>query len=146
MDNIVIDGVIITPLKQILNPKGDILHGLKKSDQGYSNFGEAYFSSINYNDIKPWKKHHLMTLNLIVPVGTIRFVLFDNREFSKSKGIYNEFTLSKNNYCRLTIPPGIWFAFKGENIGLNLLLNIADIEHSPTEIERLELNDIHYNW
>ena len=27
------DGVVVTPLKQIRNPKGDIFHAMKKSDK-----------------------------------------------------------------------------------------------------------------
>ena len=29
------DGVILTPLKQIYNPKGDIFHAMKQSDYGF---------------------------------------------------------------------------------------------------------------
>ena len=79
-----IDGVILSPLKIIENPLGNVFHGMKSSDSGYSGFNEAYFSTINYNQVKPWKKHLKMTLNLIVPVGEIRFVLYDERENSKS--------------------------------------------------------------
>ncbi|MFW5625378.1 MAG: dTDP-4-dehydrorhamnose 3,5-epimerase, partial [Campylobacter hyointestinalis] len=65
------DGVILTPLKQIYNPKGNIFHAMKNSDIGYLGFGEAYFSTIDQNKIKGWKKHTKMTLNLIVPIGEI---------------------------------------------------------------------------
>ena len=41
------DGVNLTPLKQIHNSKGDIFHAMKKSDAGFNGFGEAYFSTIN---------------------------------------------------------------------------------------------------
>ena len=51
------DGVILTPLKKIDHPKGDIYHAMKKSDHGYNGFGEVYFSTINKDDIKGWKKH-----------------------------------------------------------------------------------------
>ena len=74
------DGVILTPLKQIHHPKGDILHGMKKSDIGFDGFGEAYFSSIKEGEIKGWKKHRKMTLNLIVPVVEIEFVVFDAKK------------------------------------------------------------------
>ena len=141
-----IEDVKVTPLNQIFHPQGNIFHGLKKSDHGYHNFGEAYFSSINQGEIKPWKKHLIMTLNLIVPVGEIRFVLFDERENSETKNNFMEIILSPQNYYRLTVPPNIWTAFKGLGNGLNLLLNIADIEHDPNEIIRLALNDIKYNW
>ena len=67
-------GLIISELNQIYNPKGDILHALKKSDSSFNNFGEAYFSFVKYNQIKGWKKHTKMNMNLIVPVGEIKFV------------------------------------------------------------------------
>ena len=69
------DGIILTPLTQIYNPKGDIFHAMKKTSDGYEGFGEAYFSTIPKGTVKPWKKHKLMTLNIIVPVGKIKFVL-----------------------------------------------------------------------
>ena len=141
-----IEGVILTPLKQIVHPKGNVFHGMKKSDSGFKDFGEAYFSTIIANDIKPWKKHKEMTINLMVPVGEILFVMFDNRENSSTKGNYFNVVLSKDNYQRLTVPPRIWIAFKGIDKNLNLLLNIADMEHNPDEIERRELNDFAFNW
>ena len=71
------DGVNLTPLKQIHNPKGNIFHAMKQCEATFNGFGEAYFSFINQNDIKGWKKHTQMTLNIIVPVGEIEFVIFD---------------------------------------------------------------------
>lgn len=143
-----IEGLYITPLKQISHPKGDILHGLKKTDPGFVDFGEAYFSSIKQGDIKAWKRHSRMTLNLIVPEGEVKFVLYDDRENSKTAGKFQEMILSKNNYNRLTIPPKIWMGFQGIGPGLNLLLNIADIEHDPNEQENVphENSVIVYNW
>ena len=46
------DGIILTPLNQIHHPKGDIYHAMKKSDDGFDGFGEAYFSTVHKNDIK----------------------------------------------------------------------------------------------
>ena len=36
--------------------------------------------------------------------------------------------------------------FKGVGKGLNLLMNLADIEHDPDEIVRKDQNEINYNW
>ena len=54
MDEINIEGVIHTPLSRIFHPKGDILHGMKKSDEGFTGFGEAYFTIIKNGEIKGW--------------------------------------------------------------------------------------------
>lgn len=134
------DGVILTPLKQIYHPKGDIFHAMKKSDIGFDGFGEAYFSTINQNDIKGWKKHTKMTLNIIVPVGNIEFVVYDenSKEFFSIK-------LSHSNYQRLTVKSGLWVAFRG--IGeYNMLLNLASIEHDPNEAINIGIEEIKYEW
>ncbi|MGH2278567.1 WxcM-like domain-containing protein [Aliarcobacter sp. ERUVET-7] len=134
------DGVILTPLKQIYHPKGDIFHAMKKSDIGFDGFGEAYFSTINQNDIKGWKKHTKMTLNIVVPVGNIEFVVYDenSKEFFSTK-------LSHNNYQRLTVKAGLWMAFKGLD-KYNMLLNLASIEHDPNEAINIGIEEIKYGW
>ena len=134
------DGVILTPLKQIHNPKGDIYHAMKKSDNGFSGFGEAYFSTIHKDDIKGWKQHTKMVLNIVVPVGEIEFVIY-NEDTKKFFSI----NLSQKNYQRLTIQPNLWMAFRG--IGdTNILLNLASIEHDPSEAVNIEIEKINYEW
>ena len=134
------DGVILTPLKHIYHPKGDVFHGMKKSDVGYDGFGEAYFSTINQDDIKGWKKHTKMTLNLIVPVGEIKFVVYneETKEFLSAK-------ISQNNYQRITVKPNLWMAFQGIE-KYNMLLNLASIEHDPNEAINIDIEKISYAW
>ena len=133
---------ILTELKKIKVERGDVLHGLKKSESSYVNFGEAYFSIINEGFIKAWKKHNKMTLNLVVPIGTIKFVFL----IDPVNGVFQTEEIGENRYMRVTIPPGIWFGFKGIGSGSNLLMNIADIEHDPEEVDRCENLDFFYNW
>ena len=135
MENM-IDGVILTPLRQIHHPKGDVFHAMKRTDPGFVSFGEAYFSSILCGLVKAWKRHSRMTLNLVCMVGKIHFVLYDGREGSPTFGNYLETTLSPDKpelYRRITIPPGVWMAFVGIGEGKSMLLNVADIPHDPTE-------------
>ncbi len=127
-----IEGVEITPLKRISHPKGDVFHALKATEKSFRGFGEAYFSSVNMSEKKGWKKHLKMTLNLVVPFGCIRFSLYDDRPGSKTIGGKMQITLSRENYKRLTVPPGIWVAFEGM-AQENLLLNLADLTHNPDE-------------
>jgi len=132
------DGITLTPLKQITHPKGDIYHAMKASDNAYSGFGEAYFSTVNKNDIKGWKKHTKMTLNLVVVTGEVEFVVHDGDDFFNVK-------LSKKNYQRLTVKPNLWLAFRGLD-DENMLLNIASIEHDPNESKNVDLDIFNYNW
>ena len=62
-----IDGVIIAPLKQILDERGKVMHMLKATDPVFKSFGEIYFSCIYPNVVKAWHIHHEMTLNYAVP-------------------------------------------------------------------------------
>ncbi len=142
----IIDGVLLTPLKVINVPGGDVLHSMKCSDSGYSGFGEAYFSMIEPSIVKAWKRHRKMTLNLVVPVGKVKFVIYDDRQNSESGKKFLEVILSRNNYYRLTIPPMVWIGFQGMDEYTSMLLNIADIEHTPEEANRKEMNEIKYNW
>ena len=134
------DGIILTPLKQIYNPKGDIFHALKKIDDGYNGFGEAYFSTVKKGNIKGWKKHNEMILNLVVIIGNIEFVIY-NEHLNKFFSVQ----LSQKNYKRLTIKPGLWIAFRGIN-KKNILLNIASILHDPSESESMNLDKLSYTW
>jgi len=142
-----IDGVRITPLSIIDTQGGAIFHAMKASDQGYSGFGEAYFSSIEPKFIKGWNRHTEMVLNLVVPIGSVRFILYDDRENQDNINQFQEVILSmEDGFSRLTIPPMIWLGFEGLAKETSLVLNIANIEHSPEEIERKELDEINFNW
>lgn len=140
-----IDDVTLTPLSIIPVPGGDVMHALKSSEVGFENFGEAYFSNIEFGVIKAWKRHRQMQLNLVVPIGQIKFVLFDDRNGVESS-VFQEVFLSSKNYLRLTIPPLIWVGFQGLAEENSMLLNIASIEHSEGELDRRSLKDINYSW
>ena len=96
-----IEGLLITPTKIISTIGGDVFHAMKKSDLGYAGFGEAYFSTIEPNAIKAWKCHREMVLNILVPIGEVKFILYDDRPKSKTNGNFLEVVLSQKNYQRL---------------------------------------------
>ena len=129
----------IEKLLVIENENGKILRGLKKSEQDFRDFGELYFSKIHHGKVKGWKKHTKMHSNLLVPVGTVRFVLYNEKNFE-------EFTIGSDNHHRLNVPPGIWMAFQGIGPSENLVVNLADIEHDSTEAESLPLEEIPFTW
>ena len=138
-----IDGVLVTPLRIIDTPGGDVMHAMKQSDPGYIGFGEAYFSQVAHGAIKAWKRHREMTLNLVVPVGEVRFVLYDDQE---DRQIFQELVLSPSNYCRLTVPPMVWVGFQGLSSEGSVVLNIANLEHDSLEADKQEISQIDYNW
>ena len=108
---------------------------MKSSDSTYSGFGEAYFTSVLKGSIKGWKRHKKMVLNLIVPLGSVAFYIHDDvSECTK------HVVLGDTDYQRLTVAPGLWVAFEGLGDAMNLVLNIASIEHDPKESDNKPLS------
>lgn len=131
----ILDGVEITTLERINHPKGDVYHALKATEESFSGFGEAYFTTVYKDHLKGWKQHTQMIMNLVVPVGMVRFHFYNE---SIAKGAFLEVGLS--NYVRITIQPCIWVAFEGLSENLNLILNIASIPHDPEESRNTDLD------
>ena len=125
----------LTPLRIIAHPKGDVMHAMKASDLGFAGFGEAYFSTVLPGETKGWKKHLRMQMNLVVPVGSIRFHVHD--EDSRRTEV---FTLSKHAYARLTVSAGLWMAFSGIGHDPGMVLNLASLEHDPGESVTVDLS------
>ena len=143
-----IDGVIITPLRQIFDERGKVMHMMREDSPIFSKFGEIYFSCTNPGAIKAWHLHKQMTLNYAAISGEIKFVLYDDREGSKTRGCIQELFLSPENYYLVTVPPMIWNGFKGIGHKPSIVANCATLPHDPNEIVRKPPNDdsIPYDW
>jgi dTDP-4-dehydrorhamnose 3,5-epimerase len=143
-----IDGVKITPLRQIHDERGKVMHMLKATDEHFDHFGEIYFSCVYPDVVKAWHLHQTMTLNYAVPVGRIKFVLYDDRPSSPTKGEVQELILGPDNYLLVTVPPLVWNGFKGLGTEMSLVANCASIPHDPNEISRMDpdSNPIPYDW
>ena len=131
----------IRKLNKIKNPKGEILLGLKKNDIEYKNFSELYFSKIYYKNIKGWKIHKKATMNIVVPFGKIKFVIYDD----VNKTFFSE-TISPDDYKLLTIYPKTCFGFKGLNEPFSILANISNYVNDPNEYKNIDLKNLDYNW
>ena len=143
-----IDGVMVTPLRQILDERGKIMHMMRCDNDNFQSFGEIYFSCIRPGAIKAWHIHKEMTLNYAVPHGNIKFVLYDDRPASPTKGQLQEVFLGPDNYCLVTVPPLVWNGFKGVGSEMAIVANCATLPHDPEEIDRLDpfSPEIPYTW
>lgn len=143
-----IEGVIVQQLKQIADERGKVMHMLRCDSPLFDNFGEIYFSVIYKDAIKAWKLHQKMTLNLAVPFGNIKLVLFDNRQKSSTGGEIQELSIGQNNYCLVKIPPMIWTGFQGIAGPVSIIANCATLPHDPDEVNTLGPFDdsIPFKW
>jgi len=143
-----IDGVIITPLKQIPDERGEIMHMLRVDAPHFEKFGEIYFSTAYPGTIKGWHLHKTQTQNYAVIQGMIKLVLYDNREGSPTHGEIQEIYMGEHRYVLVRIPPKIINGFKCVGTMTAILANCATEPHDPDEIERIDpfSPDIPYDW
>ena len=136
-----LDQIQMTPLRRISTNGGDVLHAMKSTEGSFHGFGEAYFSWVDSNVVKAWKQHLEMTINLVVPLGKVRFVFHD-----PESSFFREELIGEQNYQRLTVPQGIWFGFQCCSEVASLVLNLASITHNPKEVVHKGLDEIKYTW
>ena len=129
----------VKKLKKFNLEEGDVYHALKASESEYYGFKEAYFSTIKNNKIKAWKRHYKMTMNLIVPIGEVQFIFYD-----ENKNLLKNLMIGEENYSRITVPPMIWFGFKGVSLNTSYILNISNEIHDPLEVERKPLTFLNF--
>jgi dTDP-4-dehydrorhamnose 3,5-epimerase len=145
----VIDGVALSELKEFRDQRGAVLQMLRADSPQFLGFGECYFSEVFPGVIKAWKRHHLQTQQIAVPVGRIRMVIFDARPTSLTKGELLVIELGRPDaYVRISIPPGVWYGFQCMSTVPALLANCADLPHDPAEIESrlVDHPEIPYRW
>ncbi|MBP7828860.1 MAG: dTDP-4-dehydrorhamnose 3,5-epimerase family protein [Kiritimatiellae bacterium] len=143
-----IDGIRITPLRQIPDERGKIMHMLRANDPHFEKFGEIYFATAYPGVIKGWHLHKRQTQNYACLQGMIKVVLYDPRPDSPTKGEVQEVFMGEDNYLLLTIPPGIVNGWKCIGTKTALLANCATEPHAAGEMDRIDpfSPDIPYRW
>lgn len=133
-----------TELRRIETSGGEVMKALHADEADFNGLGEAYFSRIDAGCVRGWKRHNEMTVNVVVPVGHVRFVVASDQ--GSHDTTFEAFDLGpEHNYGRLTIEPGTWFGFQGGVEG-GLVLNLSDIVHRPDEADGRDLDQFSYSW
>jgi dTDP-4-dehydrorhamnose 3,5-epimerase len=144
-----VEGVIISELRQFSDARGSVLHMLQRDDPEFTKFGECYFSEVLPGAVKAWKRHRVQSQHFAVPVGRIRLAIYDDREQSRTRGQVQTIELGRPDaYFRLRIPPGLWYGFACISDIPALLANCTDLPHDPAEGEQRASTDteIPYRW
>ena len=144
-----IDGVLVTDLRQIIDERGAVLHHMRRDAPEFTTFGECYFSEMVPGAVKAWKRHREQTQHLAVPIGRVRFVIYDDRESSPTQDKIQIVELGRpNDYNRLRIPRGLWYGFTCLNDQAALVANCVDLPHDPADTELRPEDDsrIPYRW
>ena len=108
----IFEGVHFDARKIHTDERGSVLHHFRNDSPQFKVFGEVYGSTVLQNRVKAWTKHHRVTQNLVVPIGMVRFVVYDDREKSATCGQILEIMLGREKYGLLSISPGLWHGFQ----------------------------------
>lgn len=137
-DCTLIYGVILAPLRIIRDARGAVLHMLRADSPLFQRFGEVYFSEVRPGVVKAWKRHRVVTQHLAVPVGRVKFAIYDDRTGSPTRGQGMECVLGHPDaYQLLVIPPLLWYGFRGLGDSPSIVANCTDFPHDPNEAEQV---------
>lgn len=136
-----ISGVRLVPRQTFGDDAGAVMRMLRKTDDEFMDFGEVYVSSVLARQRKPWRRHREATSNLIVPSGSVRFILFDEQPVPTNNMSIMEFELGVMNHQLLIIPPNVWFALVSTSDTTSLIVNCSNFVHEPTLVDRRAFSD-----
>jgi len=132
-----IEGVVVKQLKPLVDERGWLMEILRKDWDIFEKFGQVYITAAYPNVVKAWHMHKKQTDHLVCIAGTVKLVLYDDREESKTKGEINEFVIGEQNHVLVKVPPEVWHGFKVISQKEALVLN------TPTELYDYKAPDEH---
>lgn len=145
-----IDGVQTKELKVNSDERGWLVEILRRDWDFFEKFGQVYVTTSYPKVVKAWHMHKLQTDHMACVKGMVKFVLYDSREGSKTKGEIYEVKMNEKSPILIKIPPGVWHGFKNTGNDLAIVINIPTglyIYGKPDEY-RLppDTNKISYKW
>jgi dTDP-4-dehydrorhamnose 3,5-epimerase len=145
-----IDGVKIKKLKVIPDERGRLMEILRRDDELFENFGQAYMTTTYPGVVKAWHKHEKQTDNIACVAGQIKMALYDGRPGSPTFKEINEFYLGVHNPLLVQVPVGVyhgWMAVSQEEaLIINIPTEMYDREHPDEQRLDPHTSDIPYDW
>lgn len=138
--------------KLICHPdeRGRLWEILRADDDIFDRFGQVYVTTAHPGVVKAWHAHKIQTDFFTVLAGMAKFVLYDMRDGSPTKGELAEFILGRDNLQLVTIPPGVYHGFKclGTEEVLALNCPTEPYRHDDPDEQRLPADTdlIPYDW
>lgn len=145
-----IEGVATKDLIAHPDERGRLWEILRSDDDIFQQFGQVYITTAFPGVVKAWHAHRLQTDFFTVVSGLAKFVLYDMREDSPTRGEIAEFFIGRDNLQLITIPPGVYHGFK--NVGREelLALNCPTLPYNAADPDEIRLpldsDQIPYDW
>jgi len=135
-----IDGVVVRYQRPIEDRRGEILEVYRPS-WGVHDAPLVYIYQVRIRPgaIKGWVKHEHQEDRLSFLAGALRWVLYDDRPGSPTRGLLNDLVFSERNAALLVIPRGVYHAVR--NIGTTdaIFLNLPTRPYFHDDPDKLRL-------
>lgn len=127
----------------ISHPDGDIYRCWRSDEEEDGRLSEVYVSKIKPKCVKAWKKHNEMTMRLVCPVGSVRFVFAVHRDTGWD---FSEHIIGEDAYDMLIVQPGVVFGFQSVCDYESTVINLSNILHREEEVTRYDRSEIPFEW
>ena len=122
-----IDGVQIHEMSNIITRNGVTTELVRPEwEIGSIAIRHMIHVTLHAHAISAWHCHHLQTDRIFVTEGTLRVVLFDDRDGSPTKGKINVLHLSRLRPSTLLIPPFVWHGIQNIEHQTSGFINFFD--------------------
>jgi len=111
-----IDGVLIRPATTHPDKRGSVTEIFSESWDDKP-IVHVYEITIRPGVVKGWIKHDLQDDRLFMAIGSLRVVLYDDREESPTRGLLTQHSFDEHTRAHVRIPAGVWHAV--ENVGVS---------------------------
>jgi len=145
-----ISGVRTKKLNVIPDERGYLMEILRKDDDLFRGFGQAYITVAYPGVVKAWHYHKEQVDNFTIVSGMGKFVLYDMREDSETSGQIDEYFVGDQNPMLIQIPTRVCHGFKAIGKEPAIALNVPDQVYNYEAPDEMRIdphrNDIPYDW
>jgi dTDP-4-dehydrorhamnose 3,5-epimerase len=139
-----IDGVRLRPAITHADERGTLCEIFNPAWQfGAAPLVYVYQLTIRPGKVKGWHKHHLHTDRIFISQGTVKVVLYDDRQDSPTYRKVNEIYRSEHHRTIMTIPPFVFHAHQniGQTEALLISMPTRPYNHLDPDVFRLPLEN-----
>jgi dTDP-4-dehydrorhamnose 3,5-epimerase len=145
-----IDGVKTKRLTVHPDSRGRLMEVLRRDDELFQQFGQAYITTVYPGVVKAWHYHKVQTDHLAAVAGMVQIALYDAREGSPTKGEVNVLYSGVHSPLLVRVPPMVYHGFKNVGPEEAVVLNLPTETYRYDQPDEYRLdpheNDIPHDW
>ena len=145
-----IDGVVAKQLRLIPDERGRLMEIMRRDDEFFVQFGQVYLTTTYPHVVKAWHFHKKQDDFITCVKGSLKLVLYDDREGSPTRGQVNEFFIGDYNPMVVKVPREVYHGWKCVSDEEALVVNVPTEPYDRKNPDEFRIdphkNDIPYTW